>query len=321
MNGPGAILFGARHRGGSIPFTRAIWTTRSGALELVAFGTTPVTGSAPGSAAPGMGPGATFSEMPFARLNDANQIAFSGAVTIDMDFDNQLQGVWWDRPGALTLVTREGDPVPGPPGIEFAGFNRTLSFGGGGHLAFLADLRESATGAGAGLALVMTDPEGGLHVLVRTGVLFDVTGDGSDLRGVANILPGAVSAAGEIPLELGFLDGSSGLFLAQLASPPVGVPPVPDPATRVSLAAPEPNPRVGAGPVTLRFALDAPASVRFSLHDVSGRENAVREAEYFPAAGPRAVRWDPGPVAPGVYFVRLELDSGAWAVARCVMLE
>src|SRR5258705_9486436 len=109
-----------------------------------------------------------------------------------MNFDNQPQGVWWDRPGALTLVTREDDPVPGLPGMVFAGFNRTLSFGAGGHLAFLADLRDAGTGDALGVALVMTDPQGGLHLLARTGESFDVRGDGTDLRVVAAILPGAV---------------------------------------------------------------------------------------------------------------------------------
>ena len=320
MNGPGAILFGARHRGGSIPFTRGIWTNRGGGLELVAYGTLPVTGSAPGSPAPGMGPGATFSTLPFAQLNDANDVAFSGLATIDMNFDNQPQGVWWDRPGALTLVAREGDPAPGLPGLEFSGFNRTLSFGGGGHLAFLGDLRDVATGEARGVAQIMTDPQGALHVIVRTGEVFDVAGDGSDMRVVASILPGMVSAAGEIPLELAFVDGSSGLYVASLTAP-VGVPPAPRPVTRVSLAAPEPNPRTTAGPITLRFAIDAPAAVRLALYDISGREVAIRAAEYLPVAGPHTVRWDPGRLAPGVYFVRVEPDAGAVAVARWAVLE
>jgi hypothetical protein len=93
-----------------------------------------------------------------------------------------------------------------------------------------------------------------------------------------------------------------------------------DSAVRVTLAPPQPNPRVGAGPLTLSFALDGPAIVRFLLYDVSGRRIAARQSEYFPA-GPRAVRWNPGHVAPGVYFMRLELDSGASAVTRCVMLK
>jgi len=320
MNGPGAILFGARHRGGDIPFTRGIWTTRGGGLEFVVHGTLPLTNSAPGSPAPGMGPGATFSTLPFAQLNDANEIAFSGFATIDMNFDNQPQGVWWDRPGALTLVAREGDPAPGLPGLEFSGFNRTLSFGGGGHLAFLGDLGDPATGEGRGVAQVMTDPQGGLHILVRTGEVFDVAGDGSDLRVVAAILPGIVSATGEIPLELGFADGSSGLFVASLTAP-VGVAPAPRPAARISLAAPEPNPRTAVGPVTLRFTLDAPAAVRLALYDISGREVAIRAAEYVPVAGSHTVRWDPGRLAPGVYFVRVEPDAGPVAVARWAVLE
>jgi hypothetical protein len=319
MNDSGAILFGARHRGGEIPFTRAIWTTRSGSLELVVYGTLPVSGSAPGSPAPGMGPGATFSTIPFAQLNDANDIAISGFATIDMDFDNQPQGVWWDRPEELTLVVREDDPVPGLPGIAFAGFNRTLSFGAGGHLAFLADLRDSANGDPLGTALVMTDPQGGLQLLARTSGLFDVFGDGSDVRIVGSILPGVVSPSGEIPLELRFVDGSSGLFVAALAAP-VGVSAIRDSAARIALTSPQPNPRIGAVPLTLRFALDRPGSARFLLYDVSGRRIAARGSEYFPA-GPQAVRWNPGQMASGVYFMRLESESGASAVVRCVMLK
>jgi hypothetical protein len=150
--------------------------------------------------------------------------------------------------------------------------------------------------------------------------VFDVAGDGSDLRVIAEILPGNLSPTGELPLELGFIDGSSGVFTARLDTP-VGVPPIEPRATRVSLAAPEPNPRVGADPVTLRFTLEAPATVRLVLHDLGGRRVAERAPEAFRTAGAQLVRWNPGRLAPGVYFLRLELDSGASAVARCVMLD
>jgi len=320
MNNSGAIVFGARHEGGNIPFTRAIWTTRTGELELVAYGNLPLTNSSPGSPAPGI-PDATFSAIPFAELNDANQIAISGFVTINMDFDNQPQGVWWDRPGPLTLVAREDDPVPGLPGIEFAGFNRNLTFGGGGHLSFLADLKLGANGNPFGVALMMTDPEGGLHILVRTDTLFDVAGDGSDLRVVAQILPGLVSNAGEIPMELGFTDGSSGLFVGRVTSPAVHVPLPTSSSARIVLAPPQPNPRAGADPFDLRFELTRPATVRASLYDVTGREVAAREPESFPQSGTHVLRWNPGRLTSGVYFVRLELDSGTTATARCVVLD
>ena len=320
MNGPGAIIFGARHRGGDIPFTRALWTTRTGALELIAYGSIPVTGSAPGSPAPGMGPDATFSAIVLAEQNDANQIAFSGVATIDMDIDNQLQGVWWDRPGELTLVAGEGDPAPGLPGIEFAGFNRSLSLDVNGHLTFLADLRETASGNPLGVALMMTDPQGGLHMLLRSGELFDVSGEGSDLRVVGNILPGNISEDGEVPFELGFLDGSSGLFVARLTSP-VDAPLAHSSASGVTLSIPQGNPRVGAAPFELRFGIGAPATVSIGLYDVSGRAIAARQREHFSEPGQHVVRWNPGHVTSGVYFVRLELDSGASAVARCVVLN
>jgi hypothetical protein len=320
MNNSGAILFGARHEGGDISFTRAIWTTRNGNLELIAHGSLPVTDASPGSPAPGI-PGGTFSAIPFAELNDANDVAISGFATIDMDFNNQPQGVWWDRPGTLTLVAREDDPVPGLPGIEFAAFNRNLTLGGAGHLSFLADLRFISNENPFALALMMTDPDGELNILLRTGQLFDVAGNGSDLRIVAAILPGLVSNSGEIPMELGFTDGSSGLFVGRLTSSAVHAPVSSSASAHVVLSPPQPNPRVGGDPFTLRFELTAPATLRASLYDVAGREVASREPEFFPQPGKHALRWDPGRLTSGVYFVRLELDSGTKATARCVVLE
>jgi len=73
--------------------------------------------------------------------------------------------------------------------------------------------------------------------------------------------------------------------------------------------------------VTLRFSLDAQAAVRVAIYDLAGREVAARAPEVVPTAGPHAMRWNPGRLAPGVYFVRLELDSGAMAVARWAVLE
>src|SRR5688572_6686519 len=215
-NGAGAVLFGARLSGPGVPFMRSIWTDRAGGLELIARGTLPLTGSAPGDPAPGLGPGWTFSALVRADLDGAGTIAFSGAATFQLDFDQQVEGLWWDRPGSLALVAKQGDPAPGTPGgVTLAGLNLFLSLAEDGHLFFLATLAGAGVTGANDLALLAADPAGPLRLCVREGALFDVSGTGTDARTVTRIVPGDANPSGEIPLELGFADGSSGVFTAR----------------------------------------------------------------------------------------------------------
>ena len=119
-------------------------------------------------------------------------------------------------------------------------------------------------------------------------------------------LAGEPIAASSPPLQ--FVD------LVQVGS--AGSTDVPPPGGTIgtlALAAPSPNPaRSGS---VFRFALPAGAPVRLALHDVAGRE-CVRLAEGWWEAGDHDVRWDgrdrTGRVlAPGLYFVRLEVPAGA----------
>jgi hypothetical protein len=217
MNAAGAVLFGARLSGPSVPFMRSIWTDRAGSLELVARGTLPLTGSAAGDPAPGLGPGWTFSVLALADLDGAGAIAFSGFATFQLDFDQQIAGLWWDRPGPLTLVAKQGDPAPGTAsGVALANLNLFVSLADGGTLYFLATLSGAGVGGSNDLVLCAADATGALHLVVREGTSFDVSGTGADLRTVTRILPGDANPSGEVPLELGFADGSSGIFTARL---------------------------------------------------------------------------------------------------------
>jgi len=91
-------------------------------------------------------------------------------------------------------------------------------------------------------------------------------------------------------------------------------------AASLSFAAPAPNPSRGGGLATFAFVLPREALVAFRLYDASGRLVASRSAAAFPA-GPSTVRWDPGVLAPGAYFVRLRTSTGealdrSWVVLR-----
>jgi hypothetical protein len=94
------------------------------------------------------------------------------------------------------------------------------------------------------------------------------------------------------------------------------------PVTRLSLAAPWPNPSRGTS--TIEFALPTAARVRLAIFDLAGRE--VRQLEDAPFGPGRYSRsWDgmdaAGNAAPsGVYFVRLEAP-GASLHAKVVRLR
>jgi hypothetical protein len=88
----------------------------------------------------------------------------------------------------------------------------------------------------------------------------------------------------------------------------------------LSLETPRPNPRWGAGAADVRFTLPEAATVRLLLYDVRGRLVAEREGESR-AAGAHSVRWDPGELPPGGYFVRLLAEDGATATAPWVVLR
>jgi len=246
-------------------------------------------------------------------------------VTFNMSFENQTSGIWWENPGGapgpLSLLVHEGDAVlNAPPGSVYAGQNRFVTMSDNGQVAFLALLRHA--GGLIDQALFMTDLAGQVHVVMRTGALVEVGESFADPRVVAVIVPGRVNQSGEIPFELGFTDGSSGLFTARIGTTAAiaeGAEPAPAIAV-VRLDPSYPNPMRGA--TAIPFELGAAGRVELRIHDVAGRVvtelvNGMR------TRGAQAVRWDGRdgagrPVASGVYFVELE-SAGVRARERIVV--
>jgi FlgD Ig-like domain len=312
------VMFGSRLSGPQVPFMRSIWTNRSGQIALVVRGTLPLPGSAAGDPAPGLPPGFTFSQLVIADFNAPGQIAFTGVVTFNMNFDDQTEGIWWENPGGhpgpLSLLAHEGDQVPGlDPGVVYDGLNRFLSFGDNGQAAFLAFLRGTGGNGSNNTSLFLTDLAGETQLVLRTGSLFEV-GSERDQRTIAVLLPGHLNAAGELPMEIGFTDGSTGLFVARITDvtavvePDTKVPPAVEPVRLDPLF---PNPMVGA--VTIPFALGAPSPVELRIHDVAGR-TVVRLLDEPRGGGQHALRWDGRDelgrlVANGVYFVELSVGG------------
>lgn len=102
---------------------------------------------------------------------------------------------------------------------------------------------------------------------------------------------------------------------------PVGADLLPPPAGALVLSSPRPNPRRGVGPSSFHFTLAGPERVRFAMFDVLGRRVAARKPDRFAQGGSYSVRWDPGVLPPGVYYVRLRTESGRSAGTRWVLIR
>jgi glucose/arabinose dehydrogenase len=78
----------------------------------------------------------------------------------------------------------------------------------------------------------------------------------------------------------------------------------------------------GTGESVIRYALETAATVRLSVHDVSGRSVAVL-ADGMQAGGEYTVRWSATGLPPGVYFARLERrgDTPASRTIKLVSME
>lgn len=83
------------------------------------------------------------------------------------------------------------------------------------------------------------------------------------------------------------------------------------PPGRVRFDSPRPNP--ASGPIGIHFEMPAPGAVRLRVFDPAGRSRFELAREEM-SAGPHDLTWDPHakggvPMAPGVYFLKLEIVS------------
>ena len=159
-----------------------------------------------------------------------------GSVTLRND-----RGIWiLDRHGALRLVVREGDPVPGRPGIEFA---RLVNFfvNARGEVVFLAQLADPSLDPLTRLSLdsgiFYSDGPGRLAAVVQEGDAIEVApgdtriiGDLYDSQAATSTNPYGFSFLEESLNERGQLvfrtllaDGTEALVLAQIPEPSTGL--------------------------------------------------------------------------------------------------
>ena len=181
---------------------QVLYSDRSGSLlPVVRTGD-----SAPGTAA-------SFTIFGGPVLNDEGRIAFAGSIATGQW---PPLGVFSDTTGQLAPLILPGMQLAG---MTVLGTNGIVGFNAAGEVAFRADFDHPVEGFESGL--VLADSLGNLNLVAATGSLFDVQGNGSDLRQVLRVEPGGLSESGSVVFRLDFTDNSSGHFTATARRPGV----------------------------------------------------------------------------------------------------
>ena len=266
----GTVIIGENTHGAAVGFSRAAWSGVSGVLEPVVTGGGSIEslGYRLGVNASGgvsftddgdMGSGSKIyttaqfgvpfaiaqhsvaapgTSSAYAALDGARHIVGDDGTTVfwasllhdSGTNDTNDRGLWSNRAGVtVELELREGDAAQG--GSTFAEF-KTFYANAAGRIAVCATLTNNTCG------VWVQDDGGAFQPLVRTFELFDVFGDGTDLRLVTevfilgvdprpDIIPTAAATGdgrpiplnddSDVALRLRFSDGSEGIFTTALA--------------------------------------------------------------------------------------------------------
>jgi hypothetical protein len=155
-------------------------------------------------------------------LNDAGEVAFQGGlIGSDVSYANDW-GIWGpDGSGGLTLIAREGDPVPGLLGVSFLELKTlTPPLNAHGDVAFKATwLEETGEGEEAGWGLFVRTGEGALLTVVRSGDLIEV--EPGIFREVyePRLAFRGLNDARQLTFRTNFVGGSSAVFLVTVPEP------------------------------------------------------------------------------------------------------
>ena len=104
------------------------------------------------------------------KLNVTNTIAFQSSLQGAGINDFNDTGIWTGTAGNLQLVAREGEPVPGMPGLEFGNLSGwSMHLDDLGQLLMSMPLFDPLTQLSAGHTLWSWDPESGLRLALQSG--------------------------------------------------------------------------------------------------------------------------------------------------------
>ena len=214
LNERGTVLFGAVLHGPGADHVQPAFLLREGRLSLLARASSSLPGTPPGDPAAGYPAPFTYASFFAGVVNNSDEVVVQGFATTG-DPVNVAQAIWRDNGNGLELVAGAGRPVAAIPGLVFA----TVQAAGFSDLGLLY-YSGRMTGPGVSPAndegLFVADTQGRHGVVLREGDLFDVSGNGTDVRIVAHIEPGdGISDAGAKVLTLTFTDGHSAIVEAR----------------------------------------------------------------------------------------------------------
>jgi len=212
LSANGAAIFGGRVRGSVFGSGgEALWVHRDGGLENVIWGVLPLPESPPGPQAAGLPEGWLHSGITGARISDADRVAFDGPIHLDQDLFVELEGIWWDATGPVTLVAVEDGLVPGEPIPTVYDSFGSFRFVGDA-LLFEATILGGFVTPDDDERWFLMEPDGGFRTVLTEGDAIDVSGDGTDVRTLAQASLGSgAGEAGEVVMRLTFQDGTSAI--------------------------------------------------------------------------------------------------------------
>ena len=222
INGLGQVAFLGQTTGPGSPsgMSTGLWSEAGGAgLQLVA---------GKGEHAAGTPSGVAFNQFEAPVLNSLGETAFFATLTGSGVNSTNNQGLWVDQASqGLSLIARAGDIAPGTSGAVFSLF-AAPAINSLGQIAFFAGLTGSGVNGNNDEGLWIERSPGDLQLVVRDGDTIEVspgifkTVSGNPQLASAGADDGAstgLSNNGRLTFELGFSDGTSGVFMITVPEP------------------------------------------------------------------------------------------------------
>jgi len=138
----------------------ALWSDRAGALAALVVA---------GDAAPGGPAGATFADFGTRPALAGGRVFFSALLAGEEVTAENDTGLWTDRSGALDVLAREGDVVPGLTDVVYGSISPRPATNRRADAAFLAYLRGPSVTATNNSAIVRSMANGHTAVVAREG--------------------------------------------------------------------------------------------------------------------------------------------------------
>ena len=160
-----------------------------------------------GQPAPGADFDFTFTGPAF--LSDSGHFAVKAALPDDDGdpFSPPEYAIFWDQNGDLAPLVLPDELIPGTQ-ITLTTVDAIVGFSEDGHLAFRGPQ-----------GLFLSDSAGTVSLVTAKQEIFDVDGNGTDLRVVQRIVSGRLNSSGELSFRLDFTDGTSGHFTVMFGEP------------------------------------------------------------------------------------------------------